>query len=68
MLKSLFFPGIYPGMELLIELNVLPIFGPSNRTTAMTIRATSDRIIAYSTSPCPFSIRADNINQSFQKN
>jgi hypothetical protein len=54
-------------MELLIELKVFPIFGPSKRTTEITTRATRARMMAYSTSPCPLSSRADNINYSFQK-
>ena len=51
--------------ELLIELNVLPILGPSKRTTAITTMATSTRIIAYSTSPCPCSLADNNIMSSF---
>jgi hypothetical protein len=66
--KSLFVVDRQPGMELLIELNVLPIFGPMKRTTAITTRATSERMIAYSTRPCPFCVGAKNIKYSFQKN
>lgn len=39
------------GRELLIELNVLPVFGPNNRTTTITRMATKTKMIAYSTSP-----------------
>jgi hypothetical protein len=58
---SLFLLGYHPGIELLIELNVLPTLGPSRRMTAITTRATSAKIIAYSTSPWPFSSMADNM-------
>jgi hypothetical protein len=60
--SSLSLLGNHPGMELLIELNVLPILGPSRRTTAITTSATNARMIAYSTSPWPFSWMADNMN------
>jgi hypothetical protein len=56
---------LYAYKELLIELKVLPTFGPNRRTTAITTTATSTRMIAYSTSPCPFSCGANNINDSF---
>jgi hypothetical protein len=57
----------HPGMELLIELNVLPTLGPSSRMTAITTSATSAKMIAYSTSPWPFSLMADNINKFLSK-
>jgi hypothetical protein len=54
-------------MELLTVLNVFPIVGPSRRITAITTMATNAKMIAYSTSPWPFSLMADNIINSFQK-
>ena len=39
------------GRELLMELNVLPILGPSKRITAITTIATKARMMAYSTRP-----------------
>ena len=44
-------------------LKVLPILGPSKRTTLITTRATNARIIAYSTSPWPLSFGANNITE-----
>ena len=44
-------------------LKVLPILGPSKRTTLITTRATNARIIAYSTSPCPLSFGANNMTE-----
>jgi len=52
------------GMELLIALKVFPSLGPSKRTTEITIIKTNERIIAYSTSPCPFSSNENNIMDS----
>jgi hypothetical protein len=49
-------------------LNVLPIFGPRRRMIAMTTMATSARMIAYSTSPWPFSLGANNIIACLSKN
>ena len=51
------------GREFEMVLKVLPILGPSKRTTAITTRATSARIIAYSTSPCPLSFDANNMTE-----
>src|SRR5215208_1896055 len=53
------------GNELLMVLKVLPILGPSKRITAITTIATRARMIAYSTSPCPFSLGANNMVNSF---
>ena len=64
---SLCFSAYQFGMELLIELKVLPIVGPSKRTTAITMRATRARIIEYSTKPWPFSLGLNNIINPFQK-
>ena len=49
--------------ELLIVLKVLPIFGPITRTIAITTTATSTRMIAYSTSPCPLSCGWNNMDE-----
>jgi hypothetical protein len=49
--------------ELLIVLKILPIFGPSRRTIAITTTATSTRMIAYSTSPCPLSCGYNNMDE-----
>jgi hypothetical protein len=49
--------------ELLIELNVLPTVGPSRRMMAITTRATNTIMIAYSTSPCPFSVVENNMDK-----
>jgi len=46
-------------------LNVLPILGPSRRITAITTIATRARMIAYSTSPWPCSLGANNMVNSF---
>lgn len=50
-------------MELDMVLKVLPIRGPSKRTTLITTRATNERIIAYSTSPWPLSFDANNMTE-----
>ena len=51
------------GMELAMVLKVFPILGPSKLTTLITTIATKARMIAYSTSPCPFSLGANNIGK-----
>ena len=42
-------------------LNTLPMTGPSKRSIAITTMATSTRINAYSTNPCPLSFGKNNI-------
>jgi hypothetical protein len=50
-------------MELFIELNVLPILGPSKRMIAITTNATKAMMIAYSTRPWPLSWGANNMDE-----
>ena len=53
------------GKELLMLLYEFPMLGPSSQRTAITIRATRERMIAYSIRPWPFSFGADNMAFSF---
>jgi hypothetical protein len=56
-----YFENYTPDKLELILLNVFPITGPNIIKAAITTIATITKIIAYSTSPWPFSFGENNI-------